>query len=469
MTALHDLSIVIPALDEAERLPLLLADLDELRQDGAEIVVVDGGSRDGTVSRASASGASVVRSEAGRGEQLRAGAGAAGGSWIFFLHADSRLDPPARRAVRDFLRRATPREFAHLGFALDGDRSFHRFIEFGQRIRERLLGLVYGDQGLLVSRHLYDVSGGYPAWTVMEDVELMRRLAEHGRRVRLAPPLRTSPRRYDEEGGVRRWLRNVGLMALFRLGVPARVLARWYRPRRAPPAKDVVAVPEEPGDRSGSSGEGGEGISAAETSSSACGVVGVFAKAPAPGRVKTRLAADVGDARAVEIYRKLGRATVDRLRRSAADTVVFVDPPDPAAFDAVREWLGDGLELRPQSEGDLGQRMHAALSELLSSSSRAVLVGTDIPGIDERTVESALGALLHHDVVVGPATDGGYYLIGMTRPRPELFVDMPWSTEAVLPETLGRAEAGEVSVALLETKTDVDTSADLPAVMRREP
>lgn len=449
------LSVVIPTLDEAAYLPSLLADLKELAGaleapdglrerrgsdreepggDGVErdmeIIVVDGGSSDGTADLARELRASVVSVPAGRGRQLRAGAEAARGEWLFFVHADSRLHGPARRALVDFLASADGRDFAHFGFELDGQSALHRFIELGQRLRERALGLVYGDQGLVVSRSLYRKAGGHPAWPLMEDVELVRRLELRGRRVSLSATLRTSPRRYDEEGGIGRWLRNVTLMVLFRMGIDPELLQRWYRPRRTRRR-----------------------------------AVGVFAKAPTPGRVKTRLAADVGDARATEIYRTLGRSTVDALRRGPWRLVVFVAPHDPEAFDAMRAWLGDDVELRPQSDGDLGRKMARALEELLEEAHEALLVGTDMPDFDAEVVNGAFSSLEAHDLVVGPATDGGYYLIGMSEPRPGLFHDMAWSTVEVLPETLRRADARNLRVALLEPRTDVDTVHDLPPGM----
>lgn len=446
------LSVVIPTLDEARHLPSLLADIEELAGRGqapprrgesrvsegeeldvghgeldVEIIVVDGGSGDGTADLARELGARVVTTSPGRGHQLRAGAEAARGAWLFFVHADSRLDGPARSALLDFLDSADTGDFAHFGFELDGERAFHRLIELGQRVRERTLGLVYGDQGLVVSRVLYRRAGGHPTWPVMEDVEVVRRLDARGRRVSLPARLRTSPRRYDEEGGLGRWLRNVTLMILFRIGIDPEVLQRWYRPRRARRR-----------------------------------AVGVFAKAPTPGRVKTRLAADVGDTRATDIYRRMGRTTVEGLRHGPWRLVVWVTPPDAEAFDAVGRWLGDDVELRPQSDGDLGRRMARALEELLEEADEAVLVGTDIPGIDGDLVDDALSSLADHDLVVGPATDGGYYLIGMSQARPELFHDMAWSTDGVLSETLRRADAQNLRVALLEPRTDVDTVEDLP-------
>lgn len=452
------LTVVVPALNEAERLPLLLHDLSGL---GAAIIVVDGGSSDGTPRIARSLGARVLSVAPGRGAQLRAGAAAADSDWIFFVHADCRIGPDALDALRSFLGTAPDDDFAHFRFALEGRGRMHRLIELGQRLRERALGLVYGDQGLVVSRTLYDRASGFPDWPLMEDVGMIDRLSLRARRVALPAPLLTSARRYEQEGPWRRWLRNVALITLFRLGVSPERLARRYRARRG--TRDDLATSASPGGRGG----GRHDVSGEATDRMARGrrrrIVGVFAKEPVPGRVKTRLAADLGDERAAEVYRALGRSTVDGLRGGAYRLIVFADPPEAATGGALAGWLGaEGVEYRPQSGGDLGRRMAAALDECLAEADAACLVGTDIPGIDEETAEAAFRALSEHDVVLGPATDGGYYLVGLSRPLPELFENVPWSTGLVLSETLARAGRIGVGVALLDTRTDVDTLADVP-------
>ena len=448
MSAGPELSVVVPTLDEAGHLPGLLTDLQPIlegRLPGeVEVVVVDGGSADETVALARKAGARTVRAPSGRGRQLRAGADDAEGRWLFFVHADCRLDDEARSALDAFLSAADERDFAHFDFALDGDDFIHRFIELGQDIRERWLGLVYGDQGLVVSRSLYEAVGGCPDWPLMEDVGIIRRLSEKGRRVTLDARMVTSDRRYAEEGGIGRWMRNVALMCLFSLGVPPRRLTRWYRPRRG--GRQPV-----PAGRDGGPNH----------------VVGVFAKAPVEGRVKTRLAADVGDARAVEIYRAMGRSTLDALRGGSYRLIVFGTPADPDSLTSIADWLSrDGIEVKAQSGGDLGRRMANAAEDVLAEAKAVVIVGTDIPGIDEATVTEAFRRLRDHDVVIGPATDGGYYLVGLSCPRPELFEGIEWSTSRVLAQTLDRITSHGLSVALLEEKSDVDTVDDLSAAFR---
>ncbi len=426
------LSVIIPTLDESERLGLLLDDVARLDLPH-EVVVADGGSADRTVEIAAAVGARVIHSPPGRGGQLSAGVGASHAPWLLVMHADSRLPSPARDAVADFLRDAEGDDFAHFEFALGGDEPFWRFIECGQRLRERMYGLVYGDQGLVVSRALYDAVGGYQHWPVMEDVGLFDRLKRVGNGRRLGAPLLTSPRRYEERGRWSQWLVNAGLITLFRLRVDPHRLARWY------PAQRARSRPTHVGQ-----------------------TILLFAKAPRLGFVKTRLARDVGDERALQIYRALGSRAAEVVRRTQRRVIIYFTPDNAEA--EMRNWLGGrGLEFRPQGDGDLGKRMATAFEACLPDCASVCIVGTDIPGITPSTLGDAFDALAAQDVVLGPAEDGGYYLIGLSEPRPELCDDVPWSTDAVFDVTTQRARAEGLSVAVMDRLADVDTVGDVPA------
>ncbi|MCA9736645.1 MAG: TIGR04283 family arsenosugar biosynthesis glycosyltransferase [Gemmatimonadota bacterium] len=428
------LRVVIPALDEARTLPGLLTDLAGLEV-SHEVVVVDGGSTDDTGAVAREAGAQVVASGRGRALQMNRGAEGARAPWLLFLHADSRLPAPARTALARWLS-DPPADVvaAWFGFLLDGDDAFWRLLEAGQRLRERLFGLVYGDQGLLVRREGFERIGGFPSLPLMEDVEVLRRLRRIGRVRPLPAHLRTSPRRYREEGRARGWIRNSLLMTLYLAGVPARHLARWYPARRssAPAPRDVVLV---------------------------------FAKLPVPGQVKTRLARDVGPERAAALYAGMGRAVVDRLRGGPYRLIVCHDPPERS--EEVAAWLGrSGTEFWPQRAGDLGERLVHALAVALGQADRVCVVGTDAPDLDRDLVAQAFANLGPGRVVLGPARDGGYYLLGLSEPCPALFRDIQWSTPAVADQTRARARGEGLTVVELPPLTDVDTLADLPPALR---
>jgi rSAM/selenodomain-associated transferase 2 len=235
------LSVVIPARDAAARLPSCLTSLEEGRRCGliGEIVVADGGSRDDTAARASALGARLVIASPGRGHQLAAGAAAARGTWLLFLHADTRLSSGWSAAVAAFI--AAPENVARAGyFALrfDDDRWPARLLERGVVLRCRWLGLPYGDQGLLLAADFYRAVGGFRALPLMEDVDLVRRIGRH-RLIRLDAMAITSASRYRRDGYFCRSLRNLTCLALYYLGVPPRLILPLYTPARGNPPLSI--------------------------------------------------------------------------------------------------------------------------------------------------------------------------------------------------------------------------------------
>jgi rSAM/selenodomain-associated transferase 2 len=195
---------------------------------GAELVVVDGGSADGTAAIARADGARVVTAPRGRGSQLAAGAVAAGGDWLLFLHADTRPEPGWVEAVRGFI--AAPDNANRAGyfrFALDDPAPEARRLERAVAWRCRVLALPYGDQGLLLSRALYEAIGGFRPLPLMEDVDLVRRLGRR-RLVALPAAALTSAERWRRDGWGRRSARNLLCLALWFLGVPPRLIRKLY-------------------------------------------------------------------------------------------------------------------------------------------------------------------------------------------------------------------------------------------------
>ena len=189
----------------------------------------------------------------------------------------------------------------------------------------------------------------------------------------------------------------------------------------------------------------------------------VFVKEPRPGAVKTRLAAAIGDAVAAQLYRAFVETVLAATTPEADEyeRLVFYDPPE--AGERMRAWLPSG-RLRKQSAGDVGERMAACFARCFArGASRVVLAGSDAPALGRAEVRAAFEALADHDVALGPAHDGGYYLVGLRRPQPALFDGVAWSTAAVLDQTLVRAAAAGLSVARLAPLRDVDTADDLRA------
>ena len=228
------LSIVIPTLDAAGVLGATLAAMAEgrarleARGMPVETVVADGGSRDGTDAEARRHGARLITAERGRGPQLAAGAAAAEGAWLLFLHADTRPEPGWDDEVGAFIAgAANQKRAACFRFALDDSAPVARLLERLVALRCRLFALPYGDQGLLIHRGLYEALGGYRPLPLLEDVDLVRRIGRR-RLGLLATPAVTSAVRYRRAGYGSRMVRNFCCLALFALGVRAETVARLY-------------------------------------------------------------------------------------------------------------------------------------------------------------------------------------------------------------------------------------------------
>ena len=191
-------------------------------------------------------------------------------------------------------------------------------------------------------------------------------------------------------------------------------------------------------------------------------VLQVFAKAPIAGKVKTRLCPPLSDRQAAALHRKLLWHTLETVSRAALGPIELWCMPDihDPFFNQCRTHFQ--LELKTQVSGDLGVKMRAALDEGLTHSGRAILIGTDCPSITPTYLCTAATALeADNDVVLGPAQDGGYGLVGAKGGVPDIFVDIPWGTALVMNATLGRLSAYSARFCELQPIWDVDRPADL--------
>ena len=181
----------------------------------------------------------------------------------------------------------------------------------------------------------------------------------------------------------------------------------------------------------------------------------LFTRFPEADRAKTRLIPGVGADAAAGIHRLLTERTVTTLRAAAGECSIEIHytGADEAAF---QRWLGDGLRYLPQPHGDLTARLLAALPP-----PPVIFFGADTPDLSPAIVRAAVAALEAHEVVLGPAEDGGYYLIGVTKPHDFLFDDMAWSTASVFAETLARLSARNIAPAVLPMLADCDRPEDL--------
>jgi rSAM/selenodomain-associated transferase 1 len=187
--------------------------------------------------------------------------------------------------------------------------------------------------------------------------------------------------------------------------------------------------------------------------------LGIFAKHPEPGQVKTRLARETSAEWAAAVAHAFLRDTIDRLREVPAQRVLAFSPS--SARDAFAALAGQDYLIEPQGEGDLGQRLREFLAARHASGcKRTVIVGTDSPTLPVESVVRAFDMLRDADVVLGPATDGGYYLLGCAEGLPPIFEGIAWSGPSVLEQTIKRLEDTSLRLVLLPPWYDVDTLAD---------
>lgn len=186
----------------------------------------------------------------------------------------------------------------------------------------------------------------------------------------------------------------------------------------------------------------------------------IYLKAPIEGFVKTRLARNIGHREALKTYRKLVKNQLSKLPRNQHTQVHFT-PEDE--LTTIKTWLGDAYKYEAQATGDLGQRLTRSIASAFQQGCQScICIGSDCPALDMKHIHEAEAALNNGaDVVFGPCQDGGYYLIGLKAPAPQLFEDIPWSTQDTLAVSLQRAKTLRLKIHLLETLYDVDDLQNL--------
>lgn len=439
------LRIVMPTLNEAAALAPSLMALQPLRDRGAEVVVVDGGSTDNTWALAHALADRVLLAPQGRAAQMNCGArnaavctGPAGAlpDVLLFLHADTHLPDQADQLIRAAMQGGAAWGRFDVRIA-SADPAF-RLVAWMMNWRSRLTGIATGDQALFVRREVFDKLGGFADLALMEDIELCSRLKKTAPPVCLRQRVTTSARRWEKHGVWRTILMMWRLRLAYFLGTAANTLAlRYgYRPRPAP----------------------------------ASAAIAIMAKAPIPGLSKTRLTPALGALGAARLQRRFTLNTLHLSRQSALGAVVLHCAPDAQhrLFRALRR-VG-GLRCESQPQGDLGTRMLAACAGHFERcpDQPLLLIGTDCAVLAPGHLQQAALVLQHSDVVLIPAEDGGYVLIGLRRLVPEVFTEIAWSTPEVLSQTRKQLKHAAATWEELPTLWDVDEPADWQRLQKLE-
>ena len=223
------LSIIIPTLNEATHLPLLLSDLNTLPHN-FDITIVDGGSKDLTVSIAKIQGVNVIKSlKQNRGYQLKIGALAAKGDWLLFLHADSRLDPKWERSLIEIINNKASENFGwYFDFKIRNLKVEFRILEIAVAVRSLFLQRPYGDQGLLIHKDLYKLSGGFSSLKIMEDLDLITRITKTNKLKRIKESIYTDDIKWAKSNIIKIALKNSSLRRKWRQGYDIDDLSKEY-------------------------------------------------------------------------------------------------------------------------------------------------------------------------------------------------------------------------------------------------
>jgi len=396
-----------------------------------EIIVVDGEKDGKTIEFLDKyDDHNIIRiiSEKGRGVQMNAGAAAAKGSILLFLHADSILPDNALNKVLNIIGMGA--DFGAFSLSIDSPHFFFRFLEWAAGIRCRISGIPYGDQAFFIRKDVFNESGGYASIPIMEDVEFVKRLKKSRRKIAiLKERVLTSARRWHEDGYIKTLFINRLVSLLYSFGVSTERLA-------------VMRA-----------GQGRNGVI-------------VFVRYPESGRVKTRIGKVLGHEFTLGLYRGFVDDIIKKSLRQKADLLIYFTPDSSA--QGMRNWLGLDISIFPQIGYDIGERMKNAFAEQFSRGyKRLVLIGSDIPQIPAGRLRKSLALLRRNGAVIGPSEDGGYYLIGFDSEKftPGVFRNIPWSTSSVLSLTTGILSKKGIKTALLKKMSDIDTADDLKRVL----
>ncbi len=427
------LRIVIPVLNEGANLAARLRALQPLRDRGAEVVVVDGASTDSTWALARALADRVLLAPRGRAAQMNAGARGATHSALLFLHADTQLPPGADRLIETALLTA---HWGRFDVRMDSLSWPLRMVAGMMNLRSRLTGIATGDQAVFARRATFEAVGGFAQLALMEDIALSKSLKNHGPPACLHQRVTTSARRWEKHGVWRTVLLMWRLRAAYFWGSPADVLAQRYGYAAAPLAQPAALA--------------------------------VMAKAPQAGFAKTRLIPLLGAAGAARAQRKFALDTLHTAHSFAPKGLTLWCAPHGQHhfFRALRQAKGIACQVQP--EGDLGYKMQAIVAQHFAqpAATPLLIMGTDCPVLSPGHLQHTAAALANHDVALIPAEDGGYVLIGLRRPVPEVFENITWSTPQVLQQTRQQLRLAGASWYELPALWDIDEPADWQRLVR---
>jgi rSAM/selenodomain-associated transferase 1 len=350
----------------------------------------------------------------------------ASGDILVFLHADTELPPDAFKILEEYF----CREHVNIGtFHLSFDINHWLLRLYCLPCELDLAFTRFGDQCIVVRNSFFKSIGGFPDWKLYEDLALIKQARKRTRIFRFPGRVKTSSRRFLRNGIIRQQLFNVWLTLQYYIGVSTDKLAYKYE-HTVGKKKSVDLI--------------------------------IFARFPHAGQVKSRLARSLGAEKAMELYRLCAEHAFGECRKLGGKTQLAVFFDDSEDIEQGIRWVGPWFEVFTQKGDNLGQRLTHALDTRFSHGARKVIVmASDTPDVSEKIIAGAIKSLDNHDIVIGPCYDGGYYLIGMKKPHPELFTGIDWGTGQVYLQTMDAIEKKGLRVHELPKLIDIDTGEDL--------
>ena len=444
-------SIIIPVLDEEATLLSNLNSLQILRDNQCEIIVVDGGSSDRSTEIAKPLVDKLFVTGHGRSRQMNFGAENSEGEILIFLHADSQI---SAEAISQLIRKTRSLSYFWGWFRLTFDNSSFVFliISFFMRLRSKITKVCTGDQTLFVSSRLFKRIGGFPSIPIMEDVAISKILRTCMLPIELDNNTLSSARRWEKDGVFKTVIFMWYLRLLYWVGFSPHKLVRRYYPRHL--ITDMSEKNQQPKNKYRNAS------------------ILLFARSPVLGMVKTRLSKALTKLEILSLYESMFEHIICLLDKSnLAEIQLWLDV-ELSAKNKVIPDLPASFTLRQQVSGNLGEKMSFAIRQTLNfeNSDSAIIIGVDCPALSSDYLDRALQYLQDGvALVLGPAEDGGYVLIGMNGNYPEIFEDISWGTSNVLKETIVKAEQIGLDYFCLEPLWDVDRPDDLVRLSELEP
>ena len=396
-----------------------------LRKNNCEIIVVDGGSSDRSPEIAIPRVDKFLVSRPGRAHQMNFGAEHSRGKILVFLHADSQI---SSQAISQMVEKTDNLNYFWGWFRLTFDNSSPvlLLVSFFMMLRAKITKICTGDQTFFISSKLFNSVGGFPSIPIMEDVAMSKTLRVHIAPIQLKIKTLSSARRWEQEGVYRTIVSMWYLRFLYWLGIsPNKLVAKYY------PKKKAKGVVEK---------------SQVAYKYSNIDIL-LFARLPVLGKVKTRLRDALPETKILALYEAMFKRVASLLDESnLAQVQLWLDTDSASANEFVLN-LSENFKMNEQVGRDLGEKMNFAINESLASKNSKC--GTEL--------------------VLGPAEDGGYVLIGVNKSYPELFQGIKWGGDEVLEKTIQKAKKIGVDYVCLESLWDVDRPDDLGRLSELEP